>query len=62
MDYLDNPLPGSIAGADLRAAKKVRISTGVHSMGAIKAPPRRRDYTTTSWGYLGLLGLSFRVV
>jgi len=31
MDYLDNPLPGSIAGADLRAAKKVRISTGVHS-------------------------------
>jgi hypothetical protein len=31
MDYLDNPLPGSIpAGADSRAAKKVRISTGVH--------------------------------
>jgi hypothetical protein len=35
MDYLDNPLPGSIpAGADSRAAKKVRISTGVHK------PPR----------------------
>jgi AcrR family transcriptional regulator len=32
MDYLDNPLPGSIpAGADSRAAKKVRISTGVHT-------------------------------
>jgi hypothetical protein len=34
MDYLDNPLPGSIpAGADSRAAKKVRISTGVHTPG-----------------------------
>ena len=31
MDYLDNPLPASIAGEDQRAAKKVRISTGVHS-------------------------------
>jgi hypothetical protein len=35
MDYLDNPLPGSIpAGADSRAAKKVRISTGVHNADA----------------------------
>ena len=31
MDYLDNPLPASIAGEDQRAAKKVRISTGVHN-------------------------------
>jgi uncharacterized protein (DUF736 family) len=30
MDYLDNPLPASIAVEDQRAGKKVRISTGVH--------------------------------
>jgi hypothetical protein len=30
MDYLDNPLPASIADANQRAGKKVRISTGVH--------------------------------
>jgi hypothetical protein len=33
MDYLDNPLPASIAGEDQRAAKKVRISTCVGKLG-----------------------------
>jgi hypothetical protein len=36
MDYLGNPLLGSIAGADSRAAKKVRFSIGVHSNGAAR--------------------------
>ena len=47
MDYLDNPLPGSIpAGAHSRAGKKVRISTGVHNCAGA-------DMTAPTTAYIG---------